>query len=1602
VTHAITAALRSRRHVAWAGILYAAMATASYGQQLSTNGTYKQLPRSLVADARSLVIAQDGRAVLYNYDAGVTAPFLDNVYKSFGLSPDKRYFLYLKARNGFPTFDLYRLDLATGVETQVTGRAVHDAAWCPTGEQAAYEWMDDSNRFHVSIHAFDGRAEIEAGSGLIEMDSLQWSEDGSELAYVALEPGNEQAFEKHEYTPVLHRYSQHTGRETLIRDVDWARFAGGRLLVSGRNMGRGVRQIPNPDKEPIEAFAIAGGRTFATMREGGREILKRWSPEKHTYEPLGEGRIVATTPAGALVRNFTGSGVEYQYIPNGSLQANDVQAAGSSAWVMPLGGKADIVQGGDLYSSGACDGTRCFLTAHYTQLGYALDFQQHPETNEGNTHVLAVGDGTVVAITNTVTCNSITTTCSTGWDNYSSTCNDPNSGAGNFVAIAHLDGSYSFYAHLRSGSVTVVPGQNVSQGSHIADQGHSGSAGTYNNYLNCGDHLHFSRQVGPGVWEQSIPTDFTELPCSLACPATYSSANIELAPAPALTNIQPASGPPGANVAITLSGSDFLYGSNVNIAGTGVTVSNVSLASSSQMSAALSVSASAAPGPYNVTVTTTSGTSGSVPFTVFVPPDFSLSATPSTQAVVKGTSVGYTVSVTALNGFSGTTGFSVSGLPSGATASFSPGTVTGSGSVTMTVSTTGTAVSGSYPLTVTATSGSLSHTAGVSLTINDPPDFSLGINPATQSIVAGAGGSYTVSTTALNGFAGTVTFNVSGAPAGAVTSVSPTSVTGSGSSTLTVTTAPGTAAGNYSLTITATSGTLSHNAGATLAVSLPPDFAISATPSTQSVVAGGSAGYTVGVSGANGFAGTVTFSVNGLPAGASAAFSPTSVVSSGSSTMTVVTTGATVPGSYPLTVTATSGGLTHNAGTTIVVVAPGSGGSLAGSVATPSGPQNLTALGTLDWADWGYYTNVSLDHHAGIAQQISTYSLIGGGTAMRYTDNPIGFTWSNGTPNMYATNTPTGILVSGQNRGFSIKAPADTSVRTLKIFVGVRNAQGQLTAHLSDNSAADYSDISLNSPATSLGVYTLSYTAGSIGQTLTVTFTQVSATSGSVLLQAAALSGTPPAPDFSLSVTPSTQSVAPGGAAGYSVSVSPQNGFSGTVGFSVSGLPAGASASFNPVTVAGSGSSTMTVTTAAATAPGTYPLTLTATGGSLSHTASCSLVVAAAQDFGFSATPSSRSISPGGTTTYTVSTAAQNNFSGTVGFSVSGLPAGATFGFSPTTVTGTGSSTLTITAAAGTSAGNYPLTMTATSGSLSHTAGVGLSVSPPPDFTLSASPGSQTVTAGGSAAYTMTVSALNGFAGNVTFSLAGLPGGATYSFSPSSVAGGGSSTLTISTAALSPTGNFAVTVTASSGSLTHNAGVTLSVNAAGTGGSVTGSVATPVGNQNLTALGTLDWSDWGYGTATGLNHKTNVVPQIGTFTLLGGGPLVRYTDNPIGFTWSDGTPNMYANSTPTGVFTSGQGRGFSVTVPADTTTRTLKVFAGVRGVQGSFVAHLSDNSAPDYVDTSLNSTSGSVTALAVYTIVYHAASGGQSMTISFTQSNAASGIVTLQAATLSR
>lgn len=190
-------------------------------------------------------------------------------------------------------------------------------------------------------------------------------------------------------------------------------------------------------------------------------------------------------------------------------------------------------------------------------------------------------------------------------------------------------------------------------------------------------------------------------------------------------------------------------------------------------------------------------------------------------------------------------------------------------------------------------------------------------------------------------------------------------------------------------------------------------------------------------------------------------------------------------------------------------------------------------------------------------------------------------------------------------------------------------------------------------------------------------------------------------------------------------------------------------------------------------------------------------------DFSMAVSPLSQLVAPGTAAKYTVTVGPSGGFTGTVTLSVTGLPNGTTYTFSNPTVNASGSTVLTITAPAGTNT----VTIMGTSGSLTHQVTVTL-MGGYVDFSVSASPASQTVNSGKSTTYTAQYIPLFGFNGVVSWSVTGLPSGVSASFTPS---GTTTALLRLNTAKNTRKGTSSLTIVGSSGALHHSATVALIV-----------------------------------------------------------------------------------------------------------------------------------------------------------------------------------------------
>src|SRR5216683_745751 len=178
-----------------------------------------------------------------------------------------------------------------------------------------------------------------------------------------------------------------------------------------------------------------------------------------------------------------------------------------------------------------------------------------------------------------------------------------------------------------------------------------------------------------------------------------------------------------------------------------------------------------------------------------------------------------------------------------------------------------------------------------------------------------------------------------------------------------------------------------------------------------------------------------------------------------------------------------------------------------------------------------------------------------------------------------------------------------------------------------------------------------------------------------------------------ITVAPSSASVATGGTKQFTAT-----------GFDQFGNPMSPQPAFNWSVSGGGTISPSGLFTAGATGGG--PFTVTAASGSVSGPANVS-VTSVTSDFSLSVSPASQMVRQGNATSYTVTIAPINGFSGSVTLSTSGQPSGATATFTPDPTTT--SSTLSVQTVGGVR-GNFTLTITGVSGSLKHTTTATLTV----------------------------------------------------------------------------------------------------------------------------------------------------------------------------------------------------------------------------------------------------------------------------------------------------
>jgi len=185
---------------------------------------------------------------------------------------------------------------------------------------------------------------------------------------------------------------------------------------------------------------------------------------------------------------------------------------------------------------------------------------------------------------------------------------------------------------------------------------------------------------------------------------------------------------------------------------------------------------------------------------------------------------------------------------------------------------------------------------------------------------------------------------------------------------------------------------------------------------------------------------------------------------------------------------------------------------------------------------------------------------------------------------------------------------------------------------------------------------------------------------------------------------------------------------------------------------------------------------------------------------------------------------------------------------------------------------------------------------------------------------------------------------------------------------------------------------------------LTGSVDSAPANVDLTTQGNTDWIHWGRTAVGDIDRKATGGSQISTFTKIGTGTnVVRLTDSPSKYSWTDGSPTAVVANNPGGVYINnfdGPGRGFQFTVPAELIEHTLFVHVGEFTASGTLTASLNDGSGLTYSQV-LNGTANQ-TVQGVYTIDYQSPTPGTLLTVKWVETAdlGAADNITLQAVSL--
>ena len=446
------------------------------------------------------------------------------------------------------------------------------------------------------------------------------------------------------------------------------------------------------------------------------------------------------------------------------------------------------------------------------------------------------------------------------------------------------------------------------------------------------------------------------------------------------------------------------------------------------------------------------------------PQSIALSLSTPSATVTAGNSTTTTLSLARVGGFAGAVALTAEGAPSAVSVTIAPASLTGStttASVSIAVATNAPAGTSTILLRGTA-SGVSSIAAVYSLTIVAPPTPAITLVAGTGTLTAAqqATASVPITITRSGGFADVVTLAAEGLPTGVIATFAPlTLAAGVTSGTLSLAVGSDAPPGTKAIVIRA-SGTGVTAQTATIALTITqtisPDYTISATPASLPITAGLTASSVVTVNAVGGFAGPVQLTLEGAPTGVSGVFAP-NPATAGTSTLTVSTTTATVPGTYNLTVRAKSSGIPDRTTTIAAVVSAAPAITLALGTPTLSAATGASATTAVTIARVGGFVGdvaLTLDTPpTGVTGVFTPATIVAGNTTSSLALS-IGATSVPGTFTLTVRGTGTGIAAQTATIALTIAAtPNYTMIATVVSAAQGTTGTGTVTLTRSGNFA---------------------------------------------------------------------------------------------------------------------------------------------------------------------------------------------------------------------------------------------------------------------------------------------------------------------------------------------------------------------------------------------------------------------------------------------------------------------------------------------------------------------------------------------------------------------